>query len=147
MSTRAEIPGSKVTAFPTRQDANSQPSDKGSDKHLVPVSERVEGQTVLGRISAMVAKGCPGPAMRGGCVREFGHEGEHMGEGEFIPYLKTSLVEVQDGVSKLKAERDELLAALKDLRAACVDLYKCGRLEAYAFVSAGNVIAKAEEGR
>lgn len=37
----------------------------------------------------------------------------------------------------------ELLRALKDLRDACTDAYKAGRISAEPFVRAGNVIASA----
>lgn len=42
------------------------------------------------------------------------------------------------------ADAPDLLAALRDLREACVDAYKAGRIPAEPFVRAGNVIAKAE---
>jgi hypothetical protein len=39
----------------------------------------------------------------------------------------------------------ELLAALRDLRDAATDAYKSGRVDALAFVTAGNVIANAAQ--
>ena len=41
----------------------------------------------------------------------------------------------------------QLLTTLKDLREAVTDVYKQGRIPAEPFVAAGNVIAKAQEGR
>ena len=38
----------------------------------------------------------------------------------------------------------DILQALKDLRLASTEAYKSGRIDALAFVAAGNVIAKAE---
>lgn len=47
-------------------------------------------------------------------------------------------------IDRLRAEKAELLDALLDLRAACTDAYKAGRIPAEPFVAAGNVIAKAK---
>lgn len=43
----------------------------------------------------------------------------------------------------LIAAAPDLLAALEDLRLACADAYKAGRIDAEAFVRAGNVLARA----
>ena len=46
--------------------------------------------------------------------------------------------------ARLIAAAPDLLAALQELRAASELLYQAGRIDALAFVNAGNVIAKAE---
>lgn len=79
---------------------------------FIPVSERAEGLTVLGRVYDLLSGGCPGFAGRGGCVREFSHEGDHMDDNAFVGYLRFSLVEVQASVRALMAERDSLKAKL-----------------------------------
>ena len=45
--------------------------------------------------------------------------------------------------ARLIAAAPDLLAARKGLREACTDAYKTGRIDALAFVTAGNVIAEA----
>ena len=49
-----------------------------------------------------------------------------------------------DRIKELRGINKELLDALKNLRSACGYAYKSGRVDALAFVEAGNVIAKAE---
>lgn len=46
--------------------------------------------------------------------------------------------------ARLIAAAPELLKALKTLHEASADAYRAGRVEALAFVEAGNIIAKAE---
>lgn len=46
--------------------------------------------------------------------------------------------------ARLIAAAPELLQALKALREVAIDAYKAGRVDALAFITAGNVIAKAE---
>jgi hypothetical protein len=46
--------------------------------------------------------------------------------------------------ARLIASAPELLAALRDLRAAATEAYKTGRIEAAPFVHAGNVLAQAQ---
>lgn len=47
-------------------------------------------------------------------------------------------------VAFLNGSSADLLSVLRDLRAACTDAYKSGRIAAEPFVAAGNVLAKAE---
>ena len=53
-------------------------------------------------------------------------------------------IEQDEANARLIAAAPELLGALKALRDASKDAYKTGRVDALAFVTAGNVIAKAE---
>lgn len=46
--------------------------------------------------------------------------------------------------AKMFAAAPKMLKALKDLREAATEAYKAGRVDALAFVTAGNVIAEAE---
>lgn len=53
-------------------------------------------------------------------------------------------VEYAERIVRAVNSHAELLAALRDLREACTDAYKSGRISAEPFVRAGNVIARAE---
>ena len=61
---------------------------------------------------------------------------------DFKPHPKSAAIANANGL--VLAASAELLKALKDLREACTDVYKTGRIAAEPFVTAGLVIAKAE---
>lgn len=73
---------------------------------FIPVSDRTEGLTVLGRSEALVRGGCLGAAGMGGCVKGMGHGGDHA--STFMDLGK----EVLDDVDALISERDSLKAKL-----------------------------------
>lgn len=58
--------------------------------------------------------------------------------------LWVSMVRNIDTAFRNASTQPETLRALVDLREACAEAYKAGRIDAEAFVRAGNVIAKAD---
>lgn len=78
-------------------------------------------------------------------LRVIGADSRHVASCETVLDVRSTSAESHAN-ARLIAEAPALLAALSDLRAACEDAYKAGRIPAEPFVRAGNVLAQTEGG-